>query len=100
MHTHVTAARDLSGRTVAVTGAGRGIGRATAGALVRAGARVALGDVDADAARRAADELGDRALGLPLDVTDEDSFAEFLRSAAELGPLYGLVNNAGVMQIG
>ena len=100
MHTHVTAARDLSGRTVAVTGAGRGIGRATATALARAGARVALGDVDADAALRAAGELGDGALGLPLDVTDEESFADFLEAATELGPLYGLVNNAGVMQIG
>ncbi|TMK70927.1 MAG: SDR family NAD(P)-dependent oxidoreductase [Actinobacteria bacterium] len=100
MHTHVTAARDLSGRTVAVTGAGRGIGRATATALARAGARVALGDVDADAALRAAGELGDGALGLPLDVTDEESFGDFLDAATELGPLYGLVNNAGVMQIG
>ena len=40
------------------------------------------------------------ALGLPLDVTDEVSFGDFLRAAGKLGPLYGLVNNAGVMQIG
>lgn len=86
---------------MAVTGAGRGIGRATAGALVQAGGRVALGDVDPDSAVRAAGELGPRAIGLPLDVTDEQSFAGFLRSTdEELGPLDVLVNNAGVMQIG
>jgi NADP-dependent 3-hydroxy acid dehydrogenase YdfG len=61
---------------------------------------VVLGDVDPDAAGRAAEELGEAALGLPLDVTDEESFAAFLRSAGELGPLDVLVNNAGVMQIG
>jgi len=62
---------------------------------------VALGDVDSESAQRAAGELGERAIGLPLDVTDEDSFAGFLRSAEEeLGPLDVLVSNAGVMQIG
>jgi NADP-dependent 3-hydroxy acid dehydrogenase YdfG len=94
MPSHMT---DVSGKLVAVTGAGRGIGRATAEALVAAGARVALGDVDEEAAERAAGELGDAAVGLPLDVTDEDSFAGFLHSAGEVD---ALVNNAGVMQIG
>jgi NADP-dependent 3-hydroxy acid dehydrogenase YdfG len=97
----VAAVADPAGKVVAVTGAGRGIGRATATALAAAGARVALGDVDADSARSAAEELGGRAIGLPLDVTDEDSFAGFLGTAeAELGPVDVLVNNAGVMQIG
>jgi NADP-dependent 3-hydroxy acid dehydrogenase YdfG len=101
-HAHrVAAVADPAGKVVAVTGAGRGIGRATATALAAAGARVALGDVDADSARSAAEELGGRAIGLPLDVTDEDSFAGFLGTAeAELGPVDVLVNNAGVMQIG
>ena len=100
MRISVAVAGALSGKVVAVTGAGRGIGRATADALVRAGARVALGDVDSEAAGRAADELGDSARGLPLDVTDEESFGDFLRAAEELGPLDALINNAGVMQIG
>jgi NADP-dependent 3-hydroxy acid dehydrogenase YdfG len=96
----VSARRDPSGQVVAITGAGRGIGRATAAALVRAGARVALGDIDPEAAGQAADELGAGALGLPLDVTDEESFRAFLQAAEELGPLDVLVGNAGVMQIG
>ncbi|TML28095.1 MAG: SDR family NAD(P)-dependent oxidoreductase, partial [Actinobacteria bacterium] len=50
--------RAIAGRVVAVTGAARGIGRATAAALGREGARVAIGDLDAAAAGATADELG------------------------------------------
>lgn len=86
---------------VAVTGAARGIGRATAEELARRGARVAIGDVDAGAAEAAAAELAGEAIGLRLDVTDSDSFAAFLDAAEErLGPLDVLVNNAGVMIVG
>jgi NADP-dependent 3-hydroxy acid dehydrogenase YdfG len=93
--------RILAGKTAAITGAGRGIGRATAQALVRQGVRVALGDLDVQAARQAASELGASTVGLPLDVTERESFAAFLRGAEEqLGPLDILVNNAGIMQIG
>ncbi len=88
-------------RVAAVTGAGRGIGRATAHALVREGARVALGDVEPEAARRVAEELGPAALALELDVTRGDSFLAFLDEAEErLGPLDVLVNNAGIMPLG
>ncbi len=91
--------RPLSGRVVAVTGAARGIGRATAALLVAHGARVAIGDIDAELARRTASELG--ALGLELDVTDRSSFESFLRDVeARLGPLDVLVNNAGIMPVG
>jgi short-subunit dehydrogenase len=62
---------------------------------------VAIGDVDADAARRTAGELGPSVVGLALDVTDRGSFAAFLDAAEEqLGPLDALINNAGIMQIG
>jgi NADP-dependent 3-hydroxy acid dehydrogenase YdfG len=93
--------RILAGETAAITGAARGIGRATAQALMRQGVKVAIGDVDIDAARKTATELGPSAIALPLDVTDRASFSAFLDAAEEqLGPLDVLVNNAGIMQIG
>jgi NADP-dependent 3-hydroxy acid dehydrogenase YdfG len=93
--------RILAGENAAITGGARGIGRATAQALLDKGMKVALGDVDADAARATAAELGPRCVGLALDVTDRDSFAAFLDAAEEqIGPLDVLVNNAGIMQVG
>jgi NADP-dependent 3-hydroxy acid dehydrogenase YdfG len=93
--------RILAGETAAITGAARGIGRATAAAFLRQGMRVAIGDVDFEAASRTAEELGASAVALPLDVTDRDSFSAFLDGAEEqLGPLDVLVNNAGIMQVG
>jgi short-subunit dehydrogenase len=93
--------RILAGETAAVTGAARGIGRATAEAFLRKGMKVAIGDLDIDAARATAAELGASTVALPLDVTARDSFSAFLDAAEEqLGPLDVLVNNAGIMQIG
>jgi NAD(P)-dependent dehydrogenase (short-subunit alcohol dehydrogenase family) len=93
--------RLIAGQCAAITGAARGIGRATAAAFLRAGLRVAIGDVDLPAAERAAEELGPRTVALPLDVTSRDSFAGFLDAAEEhLGPLDVLVNNAGIMSLG
>lgn len=94
------APRSLAGRTVAVTGAARGIGLAIARSLSDAGARVALGDLDAELAQAEAAALPG-AVGLPVDVTDTASFEAFLDAAeADLGPLDVLVNNAGIMWVG
>src|ERR1022692_3181237 len=93
--------RILAGQTAAVTGAARGIGKATAQALLRQGMKVAIGDVDFAAAQETAGELGPSTVALPLDVTDRASFSAFLDEAEQqLGPLDVLVNNAGIMQIG
>ncbi|KAA1425800.1 SDR family oxidoreductase [Nocardioides antri] len=90
---------DLDGALVAITGAARGIGLATAKEFVAAGARVALGDLDDALVKEAAGGLGARASGHRLDVSDKESYAGFLAAAeAQHGrPVDVLVNNAGVM---
>jgi NADP-dependent 3-hydroxy acid dehydrogenase YdfG len=93
--------RSLAGQVVAITGGARGIGRATAAALIAQGARVAIGDIEAALAERTAAELGSGTVGLALDVTDRDSFARFLDEVeTQFGPLDVLINNAGIMPIG
>jgi NADP-dependent 3-hydroxy acid dehydrogenase YdfG len=95
------AARSLTGQVVAITGGGRGIGRATAAALIAQGAQIAIGDIDASLAERTAQELGAGTVGLPLDVTNRASFEAFLDEVeSRLGPLDVLINNAGIMPIG
>ncbi len=93
--------KSLAGQVVAITGGARGIGRATAAALIAQGARVAIGDIEADLAARTASELGAGTIGLALDVTDRASFSAFLDQVEErVGPLDVLINNAGIMPLG
>src|SRR3954452_9612131 len=93
--------RTLAGRVVAITGAARGIGRATATALVREGATVAIGDLDADLARTTAEELGPQAAAFALDVTDRTSFdASVDGAASRFGRVDLLVNIAGSRALG
>ena len=95
------APRSLAGKVVAITGGARGIGRATAAALIAQGARVSIGDIEADLAAQTASELGGGTIGLPLDVTDRANFDRFLtETESRLGPLDVLINNAGIMPIG
>ena len=95
------ARRSLAGQVVAITGGARGIGRATATALIQQGARVAIGDIEAPLAEQTARELGAETIGLALDVTDSVSFENFLTEVeTRLGPLDVLINNAGIMPIG
>jgi len=93
--------RSLVGKVVAITGGARGIGKATAQALVRKGAKVAIGDLDLDVAQKTAEEIGGETLAFELDVTSRDSFSGFLDQVEErLGSLDVLINNAGIMPIG
>lgn len=90
----------LHGKVIAITGAARGIGAATARAVHRAGARVAIGDLDLAEAEATAKAIGEDVLAVELDVTDATSFDAFLDAAEEeFGPLDVLVNNAGIMPL-
>jgi NAD(P)-dependent dehydrogenase (short-subunit alcohol dehydrogenase family)/enamine deaminase RidA (YjgF/YER057c/UK114 family) len=87
-----------SGRVAVVTGAGRGIGAATARALADAGLDVVLAARTRAQVERQAAELAARGRGakaVVCDVTSEDSVEALAREAAELGPVGVLVNNAG-----
>jgi short-subunit dehydrogenase len=89
-----------AGKVIAITGAARGIGLATATLLRDSGARVAIGDVDESAVHAAGSRLG-LDVHRRLDVTDRQSFTDFLDSVENtLGPLDVLVNNAGVIAVG
>src|SRR3712207_6727414 len=92
--------KSLNGRVVAITGGARGIGKATALALTRAGARVAIGDLDAKLAERTAEEIGGDTKSYELDVTSRPSVAAFLDGVErDLGPVDVMINNAGIMPI-
>lgn len=94
--------RSLAGRVVAVTGGGRGIGRAVVLSAAEAGADVALAFRESEAGAKEAAELarefGVRAEAYPCDVTNRAQVFAFIRAAEhDFGRIDGLVNNAGIM---
>jgi NADP-dependent 3-hydroxy acid dehydrogenase YdfG len=95
---------NIAGKTIAITGAARGIGLATTKALLARGARVVIGDRDVDVLEQTICTIGalGPVSGHPLDVTDRESFAAFLDKARADGGghLDVLINNAGVMPVG
>ena len=95
---------NIRGKTIAITGAARGIGYATAETLLRRGARVVIGDRDVALQESSVAKLSNLGpvSGYPLDVTDRESFSTFLDKARTDGGghIDVLINNAGVMPIG
>src|SRR5438874_1302255 len=92
----------LEGRVAFITGAGRGIGAATALRMAEEGARVALADVDTEGCQQVAHEinlLGSKGLVLHCDVTDSSMVQDAVdKTASHFGQLDILVNNAGVLR--
>jgi 3alpha(or 20beta)-hydroxysteroid dehydrogenase len=89
----------LDGKVALISGAARGIGAACARAMHAQGAAVVVSDILAEEAVALGDELGGRALGLSLDVSDHGSWAAAVSAGAEaFGPITVLVNNAGVIR--
>jgi NAD(P)-dependent dehydrogenase (short-subunit alcohol dehydrogenase family) len=85
----------LAGRTILVTGAARGVGRAIAEACKAAGARLVLADILEDAGRATAEALGARFV--PLDLASPESIASLAEDVTRReGRLDGLVNNAAI----
>jgi len=90
----------LKGKTALVTGGAQGIGKAIAEVLAKAGADVAVSDINMEAAGKTAAELsglGVKAVAIQGNVADSESAREMVdKAVAELGKLDILVNNAGI----
>ncbi|WP_285709368.1 SDR family NAD(P)-dependent oxidoreductase [Erythrobacter oryzae] len=95
--THPTLSRSIAGRCAIITGAGSGMGRATALLFAAEGARVVVVDRDGAAAEAVAAQCGADARAYALDVADGDAIAATVeRIGADFGGIDILVNNAGV----
>ena len=88
---------ELAGKRAFVTGGAQGIGRAIAAALARCGVKSAIADVDVEAGRRTAQEIGGGSVAVEVDVRERTSVERaFGESLARLGGCEILIANAGV----
>jgi 3-hydroxybutyrate dehydrogenase len=98
--TNPTPSSSLNGKVALVTGAASGIGKETALVLAKAGAAVAIADLNLEGANAVAAEIrqaGGQAIGVAMDVTNEDAVNQGVdKTVAELGSIDILVSNAGI----
>lgn len=87
----------LTGKTALITGGSRGMGAATAKAMLDEGAKVLIADILEEEGLQLAEELGDNAFFIPLDVTSKASWQAAVEKANEIGDFSILLNNAGVV---
>jgi 3alpha(or 20beta)-hydroxysteroid dehydrogenase len=88
----------LKGKVILISGGARGQGAAEARLFVAEGARVVIGDVLEPEGRQLTSELGNAAVFVRQDVTQERDWETAINAAEKLGGLHGLVNNAGIYQ--
>ncbi|CAN7493754.1 SDR family oxidoreductase [Variovorax sp. LjRoot130] len=92
----------LAGKVAVVTGAARGIGRATAERLLAEGAKVVVSDVNVDQLHKTAGEIGtpDAVLALPADVAKKSEVVQLVEAAVQrFGAVDIMVNNAGIAPV-
>ena len=89
----------LTGKVAIVTGGARGMGEATVRLFVEHGAKVVIGDLLEDVGQALADELGENAIFMRMDVSKEADWEQAVALAQELGPLNVLVNNAAILHL-
>lgn len=90
----------LEGKTALVTGGASGFGAGIVRKFISEGARVAVADINADAARDFASEFGDQAFAVTVDVSNNDSVEAMAKTVhARFGQLDILINNAGITHL-
>ncbi len=87
----------LAGKTAIVTGGANGMGAATVRLFVEHGATVVIGDLQDEAGQALADELGDAAVFVHMDVSNQEHWANAVAAAQQLGTYNVLVNNAAML---
>lgn len=91
----------MAGKITIVTGAAQGFGKGIAEELYKEGATIVIADMNQSLAEEVAKELGDRAVAIPVNVSDEESVAALVAQTVEkFGGLDMMVANAGVVRSG
>lgn len=101
IHNRPTGTGRLAGKIAIVTGAAQGFGKGIAEEMYKEGATIVIADLNAPLAESVANELGERAISIAVNVSDEESVAALMAQTVEkLGGLDILISNAGVVRSG